>query len=162
MELSGEVLAGYFFHGIPGPQFMSHRAFRVLQKKPPDGAVFWINATDPASLCGIRLDALRGTLPKRVDSTHLVYRGNTLVLVSRRNGSSLTFRVPPDDPHLPEYFCSLRHLLTRKAQPLRRIIIETINGEKAVESPYVDALRTGFDLMIDFKNVVLCRKVESL
>jgi ATP-dependent Lhr-like helicase len=162
MELSGEVLAGCFFHGIPGPQFMSHRAFRVLQKRLPDAAIFWINATDPASLCGIRLDALRGTLPKRVDSTHLVYRGHTVVLVSRRNGSSLTFRVPPDDPHLPEYFSSLRHLLTRKSQPLRRIIIETINGEKAVESPYVDALRTGFDVMIDFKNVILCRKVESL
>ncbi len=36
MELSGEVMAGIFFHGIPGPQFISHRAFRRLQRKLPE------------------------------------------------------------------------------------------------------------------------------
>ena len=30
MELSGEVQAGRFFHGMPGPQFIAHRAFRLL------------------------------------------------------------------------------------------------------------------------------------
>jgi ATP-dependent Lhr-like helicase len=60
MELSGEVMAGIFFHGVPGPQFMSHRAFRHLQQKLPEEAIYWINATDPASLCGIQLDSLRG------------------------------------------------------------------------------------------------------
>ena len=30
MELSGEVMSGVFFHGIPGPQFISHRAFRTF------------------------------------------------------------------------------------------------------------------------------------
>ena len=29
MELSGEILAGHFFEGVPGPQFASHRAFRL-------------------------------------------------------------------------------------------------------------------------------------
>jgi ATP-dependent Lhr-like helicase len=133
-----------------------------LQKKLPEDAVFWINATDPASLCGIQLDTIRGFLPKRVDSTHLVYRGKRLVLESRRHGNSLTFHVPPGDPHLLKYFCSLRHLLTRKFQPLRRITVETINGEKAVRSPYVDALRTSFDVIIDYKNVTLCRRADSL
>ncbi len=33
MELSGEVLTGYFFEGVPGPQFISHEAFRMLQNK---------------------------------------------------------------------------------------------------------------------------------
>jgi ATP-dependent Lhr-like helicase len=27
MELSGEVLSGYFFEGVPGPQFISHEAY---------------------------------------------------------------------------------------------------------------------------------------
>ncbi|MCW0295056.1 hypothetical protein NIL11_26940, partial [Klebsiella pneumoniae] len=65
MELSGEVLAGYFFHGIPGPQFISHQAFRSLQRQLPEDTIFWFNATDPVSLCGRGLDGMRGILPKR-------------------------------------------------------------------------------------------------
>jgi ATP-dependent Lhr-like helicase len=59
MELSGEVLSGYFFEGITGLQFVSHEAFRMLQEALPQDAVFWINAADPASLCGLGM-ALSG------------------------------------------------------------------------------------------------------
>ena len=158
MELSGEVLAGYFFHGIPGPQFISHQAFRRLQRRLPEDAVYWINATDPASLCGVQLEAVRGSLPKRITGTHIVYRGTRLVAISGRNGRTLTFKVLPDDVHLPEYLSPLRHLLTRQFQPVRRITIETINDEEAALSPYVDVLRTAFDVAIDYKNVILYRK----
>jgi hypothetical protein len=41
---------------------------------------------------------------------------------------------------------------------MRRITIETINDEKAIRSPYVDAMRTSFELMVDYKNVILYRK----
>jgi ATP-dependent Lhr-like helicase len=44
MELSGEVMTGYFFEGIPGPQFISHEAFRMLGKKLPEDAVYWMSA----------------------------------------------------------------------------------------------------------------------
>ena len=158
MELSGEVLAGYFFHGIPGPQFMSHQAFRHLQRKLPEDAIYWINATDPASLCGVQLEVTKGVLPKRVAGTHLVYRGAALIAVSQRNGRALTFNVSPDDLRLPEYLAPLHHLLTRQFQPLRRITIEIINGEEAVRSPYVDALRTTFDVAVDYRNVIIYRK----
>jgi ATP-dependent Lhr-like helicase len=160
MELSGEVMAGIFFHGIPGPQFISHRAFRRLQQKLPEDVIYWINATDPASLCGIQLDAIRGMLPPRITTTHLVFRGTTLVLVSKRNGRDLTFHVPPEDPDLPEYMVSLRHLLMRKFQPVRRISIETINGESSPQSAYVPVLRTSFDVTVDYRNVTLYRKMR--
>jgi ATP-dependent Lhr-like helicase len=159
MELSGEVIAGYFFEGIPGPQFISPRALRVLQRKLPEDTVYWINAADPASLCGLQLDALKGMLPPRVPSTHLVYRGAKLVMVSKRNGRDLTFHVPPDDPHLPEYMGALHHLLSRQFQPVRRIAIETINEDPAPQSPYVPALRTCFEVMVDYKQVNLSRKM---
>jgi len=155
MELSGEVLSGYFFHGIQGPQFISHGAFRLLQHKMPEDRVYWLNATDPTSLCGVPLDALRGTLPKRVESTHLVYHGNRLVLVSKRHGRDLTIHVPPDDPNLQRYMGPFRHMLTRPFQRLRRITIETINGESAIRSPYIDALRTSFDVVVDYRKVTL-------
>lgn len=159
MELSGEVLSGFFFDGIPGPQFISPRAFRILQSKLPEEAVYWINAADPASLCGLPLEPLRGKLPPRVASTHLVYRGTHLAVVSKRNGAELAFHVPPDDPRLPEYLGFLRHLLTRPFQPIRRISIETINGERAPQSPYLSALRTSFDVLLDYRGVNLYRKM---
>jgi ATP-dependent Lhr-like helicase len=159
MELSGEVMAGIFFHGIPGPQFISHQAFRSLQRQLPEEAVYWMNATDPASLCGIQLDSLRGSLPARVASTHLVYRGTKVVVISQRNGKELTFNVPPDDPRLPEFMGVLRHLLTRRFQPVKRIAIETINDEEAAQSPYVQALRTSFDVLIDYRSVNLYCKM---
>ncbi len=89
MELSGEILSGYFFEGIPGAQFISHEAFRFLQEPLPEESVYWLNAADPASLCGVRLEALKGSLPSRIPSTHLVYRGKQPVVISRRNGSAL-------------------------------------------------------------------------
>jgi ATP-dependent Lhr-like helicase len=160
MELSGEVISGIFFHGIPGPQFMSQKAFRRLQQNLPEETIFWINAADPASLCGVQMDGLRGMLPPRVASTHLVYRGKDLKVVSKRNGKDLSFLVPCNDPDLPNYFISLYHLLTRKFQPLRRITIETINDEKATESAYILAFRTSFDVSVDPKEVVLFRKTK--
>jgi len=159
MELSGEVMAGIFFHGIPGPQFISHKALRRLQRRLPEDAIFWVNATDPGSLCGIQLDSIRGMLPARIATTHLVYKGNKLIVVSKRNGKDLTFNVAAEDSSLPEYMGFLRHLLTRKFQPMKRVSIETINGEKATQSPYLPVLRTSFDVAVDYKNVTLYRKM---
>ncbi len=159
MELSGEVLAGYFFHGIPGPQFISHQAFRVLSRQLPDDKVYWINATDPVSLCGVQLDAVKGKLPKRVPGSHLVYRGRQIVMISERNGKSLKFNVPSDDLQMQECLGVLHHLLKREFQPLRRITIETINGEDAARSPYADPLRTAFEVTIDYKHLILNRKM---
>ena len=76
-------------------------------------------------------------------------------MVSRRNGKDLNFHVPPDDSRLPEYFIVLRHLLARPFQALKRIAVETINGEKAPESPYVPALKGSFEVIVDYKNVNL-------
>jgi ATP-dependent Lhr-like helicase len=161
MELSGEVLAGYFFHGIPGPQFISHQAFGLFQRGLPEDSIYWLNAVDPASLCGMPLDAVRGKLPRRLDHTHLVYRGRVLVMTSERHGRTLTFHVPHDDPDLQSYLGPLHHLLTRSFRPLRRITIETINGAAAYRSPYVDALRVSFEVVIDPKQVTLYRHARS-
>jgi ATP-dependent Lhr-like helicase len=161
MELSGEVMSGIFFHGIPGPQFISHRAFRRLQQRLPEESIYWVNATDPASLCGLQIDSFHGSLPPRVGSTHLVYRGKDLVAVSKRYGKDLSIFSPHDDPDLPKTFVSMHRLLTRKFRPLRRIVVETINGENATESQYIPALRSAFDVSVDPQEVVLFRKTKK-
>jgi ATP-dependent Lhr-like helicase len=155
MELSGEVLGGYFFHGIKGPQFISHGAFRKLQRKLPEEKIWWIHAIDPASMCGIPIDAVKGGLPSRRDGTHLVYHGKRLVMASVGRGRRLTFHCTHDDESLPYYLAPLHHLLTRSFRPLRKIAVESINEEMATKSPYLDALRTAFDLTVDHKKIIL-------
>jgi len=64
-------------------------------------------------------------------------------------------------PRLAAYIEFLRHLLTRDFQPLRRVAIETINAAAAADSGYVDALRELFDANLDYKRVILYRKVAQ-
>ncbi|MBU2551726.1 MAG: DEAD/DEAH box helicase [Proteobacteria bacterium] len=157
MELSGEVLAGSFFKGLAGPQFISHQAFHLLRGDWNDDRVYWFQAMDPVSPCGLGLEAFKGRLPRRVEGAHLVFRGPELVLVSERQAKSLTFHVAPDDTRLPEYLGPLRHLLDRRHPPRFRLRIETINGREASASPYLDALKTAFEVMIEHRTVILYR-----
>jgi ATP-dependent Lhr-like helicase len=157
MELSGEVLAGYFFKNIPGPQFISHTAFRLLQKDHFDKSIYWLNATDPISLAGVQLPELKDNLPRRIESNHLVYQGSVLVLVSERNGRRLTINRPADDPEILNYFVSLKHMLYRSYNPLNQIRIELINGAPARSSDYLNPLGAAFDLQADHKEVTLRR-----
>jgi len=157
MELSGEIVSGYFFKEIPGPQFMSHSGFQKLQRFDPEGEVFWINAQDPASMCGLPLPVLKQDLPSRLPGSHLVYAGSRLVLTSMGHGRELVFNVDKDDTDIQSYLGVLRHLLARQFRPLKQITVKTINGRDAARSPYVDALRIAFDVMIDYKQVILYR-----
>ena len=140
MELSGEVLSGNFFSGIPGLQFISPEAYRLLERGMQADAVFWLNAADPASLCGSGLEGLRDRLPSRLPSTHLVYRGSELVLVSRRYGKEVEIKVEPEDQRLADYLAFFNILLSRDFNPMKRIQVELINGQPAASSPYTGAL----------------------
>ncbi len=159
MELSGEILSGYFFEYIPGPQFISHQAFRTLQRSLPENAIYWMNATDPASLCGLPIDQLKSLLPKRLASTHLVFKGTNLVLISERNGKALTIDIEPDNSQIQEFLAPLKHLLYRQFMPSKQVVIETINQQDAAKSPYIDALKTSFEVLVEFKKVTLYRKL---
>jgi ATP-dependent Lhr-like helicase len=157
MELSGEVLSGSFFNGIPGPQFISHEAFRKLQRKLPEKRIYWLNAQDPASLSGLGLESLKGKLSSRLASNHMVFRGSDLVLESQRQGKVLVIYVDPNDPDLAEICGLFRHLLTRQFNPLKKIKIETINDVSAAKSPYLDGLRLVVEVRIHIDLVVLER-----
>lgn len=141
MELSGEVLSGYFFEGIPGPQFISHDAFRVVQQPFPQGTIYFMSAIDPASLCGIGLELFKPELPPRVASTHLVYHDSRLVLISNRLGKKLHFNTGPEDRNISDYLTLFKDLLTRDFKPVHKITVETINGQPALRSPYAPALK---------------------
>ena len=158
MELSGEVLAGHFFSGVGGLQFISHAAFRELRRGLPRDAIFWLSAADPASLAGVEVEGLKGTLPARLASNHLVYHGSRLVMTSKRRGRELDLDVGPDHPHLDDYFEVLKVFLTREFQPLSAVEIETINGEPAGKSPYCDKLGEVFRLTREPRSIKLWKR----
>ena len=158
MELSGEVLAGYFFHGPRGLQFMAHGAFRRLSKGLVEDVVFGLNAADPASLCGVELEGLKAGLPSRLVTTHLVYHGHDLVLVSKRRGKELEIRVTPDHPRLDGIWGILKRLITREVQPLSSILVEQINDLPAAESPFVTSLGRAFRTTREGPNLRLWKR----
>jgi ATP-dependent helicase Lhr and Lhr-like helicase len=41
LELSGEIVAGHFFDGIPGLQFATHEAIRKLAHPLPSDRLYW-------------------------------------------------------------------------------------------------------------------------
>jgi ATP-dependent helicase Lhr and Lhr-like helicase len=161
MELSGEVLAGQFFSDVPGPQFISHEAFRRLQKPLPENTLYWLGATDPASLCGTAIEKLKITLPKRKSTTQLVYCGSQLILISERSGKSLQIYIEADDPRMPQCFDMFHQRLNDRNQREKHIVIETINNEKANRSVYLDALKIGFDVSVDHKQAIVHRRYSD-
>jgi ATP-dependent Lhr-like helicase len=62
-------------------------------------------------------------------------------MISKRLGRNLELLAPPDDERLTKYFILFKDLLGREFNPVRKIVIETINGEPAVKSPYQEPLR---------------------
>ncbi|MBW8888379.1 MAG: DEAD/DEAH box helicase [Fibrobacteres bacterium] len=145
LELSGEVLTGHFFAGIAGLQFLSPHALRLLEGELP-GSIWWISAADPASPCGLGLQDLPYDTPPRLASTHLVFHGPELALVSRRLGRDLTVRVPPRHRYLGGYLACLRSLADREATPQKAMETELINGVSALDSLYLDDfLQAGFE-----------------
>jgi ATP-dependent Lhr-like helicase len=145
LELSGEVLAGHFFEGVAGLQFLSPHALRLLESGLP-ASIWWISAADPASPCGLGLQGLPYETPPRVASTHLVFHGADLALVSRRLGRDLAVRVPPRHRYLGGYLACLRALAGREVSPQKALETETVNGVPALDSPYLeDLLEAGFE-----------------
>lgn len=131
MELSGEVLAGYFFAGLSGPQFLTPAALPLLER--PDHAptrTFWCNALDPVSPCGLGLDW--PALPQRRPQNYLVFHRHELALVVENLGRRLTFHLEPDDPACRDATAVLTHLLGRQ----RRLAVESVNGEPLRNSAY--------------------------
>ncbi len=168
MELSGEVVSGYFFEGLRGPQFMSPVALGLFNRPSTLPPIF-LNAIDPISpiglvksgvvKSGVGACAFGEQLPRRTKSNHLVIHDDKLVMTSTRHGKALNILVPPDHPELLEYFTLLHHLCYRHFQPVKPLRIETINNEPAATSAYLVPLGAKFNVITDFRSVVIQREL---
>ena len=158
MEFSGEVVTGRFFSGIRGLQFALPSVLDELAAKPDPDVVWWLNAVDPASMCGLDVEGLKGSLPSRISTTHVVFQGFAAVLVSRRRGRELEFRVDPDAPRIPEYLSFMESLTGREQRPMNAVHVESINGMPAGESPFRDRL-VEFGFTVDYRRLTWRAKV---
>ena len=146
MELAGEVTAGYFFEGLSGPQFMAPAAlhrFRAHQAPPS----FWMNATDPASPCGLSLEWT--ALPSRRAGNYLGFLEGNLALVIESHGQRLNFLIAPDHPLIDAATEPVQHLVRQR----RRIKVATINDQPARQSPYLAALDRTLTRTADHRHV---------
>jgi ATP-dependent Lhr-like helicase len=141
MDLSGEILSGYFVEGFPMPQFCDPRALPLLSKKTDPDRVWWINALDPVSLCGLDTE-WKKRLPERRPGNWVVFRGTELVLTVLSGGRELVFHGDPEGDWSPA-FGFFRFLVTRDFRTLKKLAVETINGIPAGESPFSPELIKG-------------------
>jgi ATP-dependent Lhr-like helicase len=152
MELAGEILAGYFFVGLSGPQFVTPAALQRLESSvKTDGPTFWVNALDPVAPCGLGL--AWDVLPPRRPQNYLSFHAGRLALVIEKQGRRLRFVGPVDPAALPEVLAPLGHLLARE----RRLAIETIDDAPAPQSLWLDALATIGRVVRDHRHVWLER-----
>ena len=146
MELAGELIAGHFFEGLSGPQFITPRALhRLRNHRPPQ--CFWVNAIDPAAPCGLALDWPE--LPRRLPGNYLCFLDGKLAFVIENQGARLTFHVPPDHPDIDAVTAPLHYL----ARVRRRVAVSTINGTSARRSPYLESLDRTLTRVSDHKRV---------
>jgi ATP-dependent Lhr-like helicase len=148
MELAGEVSGGLFFEGLSGPQFATSTAAHRLHPVSADRH-WWVNATDPASPCGLGLDW--PGLPRRMAGNWLSFHGSELILVVEQGGKSLRFDVGPGDPRLAPSLQLVRHLVATRG----RLALVQINRLPVIDSPYLGLLETHFALYRDHRTVEL-------
>ncbi|MFZ5644777.1 MAG: hypothetical protein ACOY46_14420 [Bacillota bacterium] len=128
-----------------------------MQKGLNEESIYWLNAADPASPCGLKLPGMDEDLPARLPTNFVVFHGTRLKVVAKRNGKDLLIKTGPDDPSLPLYLAFFKTLLTREFNPLKSAAVESINGRPAHESPFKKALQNiGFTC--EYKNMQLRRQ----
>jgi ATP-dependent Lhr-like helicase len=134
LELAGELIAGRFFSGLPGPQFANPQIAQDLDACEAEKGAYWMNALDPASPAGLSADGLDPNLPARIGTARLSYLGSRLAAVSLRNGKDLRVFLPPGDPQLQQALAFLTVPRKRTVRPERKVVVETIQGVAAASS----------------------------
>lgn len=141
MDLSGEILSGYFVEGLPVPQFCDPRVLPLIPVEPDPDRVYWFNALDPVSLCGLDTE-WKKRLPERRPGNWAVFRGAELFLSALSNGRELVFH-GPEGAEITPALSFFRFLVTRDFRPVKRVLVETVNGQPAGDSPWTERLVNG-------------------
>jgi ATP-dependent helicase Lhr and Lhr-like helicase len=147
MEYGGEVVRGYFVHGLSGEQYALADALRELDapSRRAEPHVL-VNMIDPANLWGrvfalSRRDGTRATAA-RLPQNWLVFRQGRPRLLVEGYGRDLTPLAGWEDVDLPGVIAALKALMDRPLtlRPVRRLEIFTWDGQPVRGSAVFDAL----------------------
>jgi ATP-dependent Lhr-like helicase len=155
LELAGELLAGRFFEGVEGPQFLDPAVFSAFAALGRDIEVaaaergygpVWINALDPAASALYAASERQTLLPPRLAANRICVDRGLVVAASTRSYRELALDLAADDQRLPAVLGLFRSARERDLRPEHRVIVDRINGEAAGHCSYSDALRAvGFE-----------------
>ncbi len=146
LETLGVARRGYFVEGLGGAQFALPGAVERLRSEVSEEASpVVLAAVDPSQPYGAALawparpdrpdDARR---PTRVPGAYVVLAGGEPVLYVERGGRALQTLVSGDDPRLEPALVALVEQV--RAGRLKRIALEKVDGESAIDSPLGPAL----------------------
>lgn len=140
MELSGEIVGGLFWEGIPGLQFATPTALREMEAGGDEAQPWVQHAQDPTSLCGLGLEAVPG-LPRRAAGTWLWWRGECLVATLSSGGKRLDLAnlTASEETNWHPWVVRMKALLLTEGKT--HWTIETIDGQEASGHPMAGALR---------------------
>jgi ATP-dependent Lhr-like helicase len=142
LEFRGEIRRGYFVRGLAGAQFALPEAVEMLRSagEPTDAEPIVMSVTDPANVYSLPLldDGSRDAFVRaRSRGALLVTVAGVVMLIAERRGERVSVR--PDTPSeqvAGVVEALVAHLLDRVN---RDLTVETINGQPAGGSAYLDA-----------------------
>jgi ATP-dependent Lhr-like helicase len=147
LEFRGEVRRGYFVAGLAGAQFALPEAVEML-RAPAEGveAPIVFAASDPSNPYTLPLAAGASADPlgrPRGASALLVSIGGRIVMTAEGRGARLQVR---EDATADEVTAAARALAERlvarqRTSRTRDVLVETVNGERAAQSRWSEALR---------------------
>jgi ATP-dependent Lhr-like helicase len=146
LETLGIARRGYFVEGLGGAQFALPGAVERLRAQPEEEVKpVLLAAVDPAQPYGAALAwpqhpgrAEEARRPMRVSGAYVVLAGGEPVLYLERGGRGLRTLVEADDPRVePALQALIEHV---RAGRLKRVALERVNGESAIDSPLGPAL----------------------
>jgi ATP-dependent Lhr-like helicase len=147
LEFRGEVRRGYFVAGLTGAQFALPEAVEMLRAPAMDEAEPIVMAvSDPANVYalpvapGVEVDPL--ARPRGAGALLVTIAGRVVVVAEGR-GTKLRVRADATPTEVSSAARALAEWLVARQRRGRRrdVVVETVDGERAVGSRWVSALR---------------------
>jgi ATP-dependent Lhr-like helicase len=143
LEFRGDVRRGYFVHGLSGAQFAVPEAVEALRSADAgDDEPVVMPATDPANVFTLPLPGNPARDPfvrPRSRGALLVTIAGTVMMIAERRGARVVVR--PDAAESVVVECARALVAHLSARAKHDVVIETIDGQPATGSRFVDAFR---------------------
>lgn len=156
LELSGEVMGGWFLEGLGGPQFALPEAVGIIRDWTPGSAPpRWLHAQDPASPCGLALPLPGLPLPAARSGNELVLGAGRVLLTFCRGSGELAIDPEPGAELFAPTLAALSASLALRPLRQQRLAVMQINGEAARSHRSLSQLQPYFQSRADHRALTL-------